>query len=296
MLRLRKETKITAQEFWRWTEHSWKSDKDWRGAKTITAGVDIGSVSSKTVILVDDGLYAYSSIRTGYNSPESAAKAMDVALDGTGMKLSDIQYIVGTGYGRVNVPLAQRTITEISCHARGANFLNPSVRTILDMGGQDCKAIRCDGEGKVTQFIMNDKCAAGTGRGIEGIAQLLEVPIEQIGPMSLTVATEPPPVATTCVIFAKTEVIGLLRRGWDKPQVLAAYCLAVARRVSTFIQRLGVVKEFAITGGIAKNIGIVSRIEKELGVKAVAINPDPQIVGGLGAAIFARDLLLKSRK
>ncbi|MBM2825724.1 MAG: benzoyl-CoA reductase, bzd-type, subunit [Dehalococcoidales bacterium] len=221
---------------------------------------------------------------------------MKAALDITGMQQADIQYIVGTGYGRVNVPFGQRTITEISCHARGANYLDPAVRTILDMGGQDCKAIRCDGHGKVTQFIMNDKCAAGTGRGIEGIAQLLEVPIEEVGPMSLMVDTEPPPVSTTCVIFAKSEVIGLLRRGWSKPQVLAAYCSSVARRVSNFVQRLGVVKEFAITGGIAKNIGVVTRIEKELGVKAVEIKPDPQIVGALGAALFGRDLLLKSRK
>jgi bzd-type benzoyl-CoA reductase Q subunit len=290
-----KETNIAEQEFWRWKEYNWKADKDWHGATTITAGVDIGSVSSKTVIFIDGAMYAYSTLRTGSNSPESATKSMVSALNGTGLKQTDIQYVVGTGYGRVNVPFCQRTITEISCHARGANFLNPAVRTILDMGGQDCKAIRCDSQGKVTQFIMNDKCAAGTGRGIEGIAQLLEVPIEQIGPMSLMVETEPPPVASTCVIFAKSEVIGLLRRGWSKPMVLAAYCSSVARRVSNFIQRMGVAKEFAITGGIAKNIGVVTRIEKEIGAKAVEIKPDPQIVGALGAAIFARDLLLKSR-
>lgn len=257
--------------------------------------MDVGSVSSQGVVITDTDLFAFSTVRTGVNSPESAVKAMNAALDGTGMQLSDIGYIVGTGYGRVNVPFANRTITEITCHARGAHFLNPSVRTILDMGGQDCKVIRCDEQGRVVQFMMNDKCAAGTGRGIEAIADLLEIPIEEVGPMSLTVEKEPPPISSTCAIFAKSEVIGLLRRGWSKPEVIAAYCSALAHRVSVFVQRLGVKKEFAITGGIAKNIGVVTRIEKELGVKAVEIKPDPQIVGALGAALFARDLLLKSR-
>lgn len=245
--------------------------------------------------MADSDIYAYSTVRTGADSPESATKAMNVALDGTEMKLADIQYIVGTGYGRVNVPFAHRTITEISCHARGAHHLNSTVRTILDMGGQDCKAIRCDEQGRVTQFMMNDKCAAGTGRGIEVIAELIEVPIDEVGPMSLMVETEPPPISSTCVIFAKSEVIGLLRRGWSKPQVLAAYCAGLAHRVASLIQRLGVVKEFAITGGIAKNIGVVTRVEKELKVKSVEIKPDPQIAGALGAALFAQGLLLKSR-
>jgi len=283
-------------EYWRWKEYTWKADKDWRGASTITAGIDIGSVSSQAVIMTDGEVYAYSNLRTGSSSPDSAIRALNAALEGTGLKQSDIGFIVGTGYGRVNVPFANRTITEIACHARGANFMNPAVRTILDMGGQDCKAIHCDERGKVIQFLMNDKCAAGTGRGMEVVADLMAVPVTEVGKLSLEVDKEPPPVSSTCVVFAKTEAIGLMREGWSKNQVLAAYCAAMAHRVYTLIQRIGVIKEFAITGGIAKNIGVVKRLEDELGIKGLEMNPDPQIAGGLGAALFARDLLEKQRK
>lgn len=286
-----------SREFWRWKEYNWHSpDIDWRKGQVITAGVDIGSVSTQAVIAVDGELFAYSNMRTGSNSPESARQAMDWALEGTGLKLEDIQYVVGTGYGRVNVPFAHRTITEIACHARGAVFMyGPTVRTILDMGGQDCKAIRCDEKGKVVSFLMNDKCAAGTGRGMEVFADLLSVPIEEVGPMSLEVEKEPDPVSSTCVVFAKSEAIGLLRAGWPKSEVLAAYCSAMAHRVVTLLQRVGVEKDFAITGGIAKNAGIVRRLERELGVQALTPRYDTQIAGALGAALFARGLLEKAR-
>lgn len=284
------------KEYWRWVEYTWKSDKDWHDAQTITAGVDIGSVSSQAVILADREIYAYSNLRTGSNSPESAMKAIKAALEGTVLNLNDIHYAIGTGYGRVNVPFANRTITEITCHAYGAHFMNPMVRTILDMGGQDCKAIRCDERGNVIDFIMNDKCAAGTGRAIEVIADLLAVPISEVGPMSLQVDEEPPPVSSTCVIFAKSEAIGLLRRGRTKPEVLAAYCAAMAHRVVALIKRVGIHKEFAITGGIAKNEGVVKRIERELGVVAVKIGADPQLAGAIGAALFAREFYLKQKR
>jgi len=286
-----------SREFWRWKEYNWKApDLDWRSAAGITAGIDVGSVSSQAVILTDGKIFAYSSQRTGSDSPESAQRAMNRALDGTGMSLENIQFVVGTGYGRVNVPFAQKAITEIACHARGANFMyGPTVRTILDMGGQDCKAIRCDEKGKVTSFLMNDKCAAGTGRGMEVFADLLSIPIEEIGDLSFTVEEEPPPVSCTCVVFAKSEALRLLRRGWAKNKVVAAYCAAMAHRVVTLLERTGVEKEFAITGGIGKNRGVVERIEKELKVKAMAPSWDTQIAGALGAALFARALLEKSR-
>jgi predicted CoA-substrate-specific enzyme activase len=169
------------------------------------------------------------------------------------------------------------------------------VRTILDMGGQDCKAIRCDEKGKVTAFLMNDKCAAGTGRGMEVFADLLSVPIEEIGDLSFTVDAEPPPVSCTCVIFAKSEALRLLRRGWPKNKVVAAYCSAMAHRVVTLLERIGVEQAFAITGGIGKNRGVVQRIEQELHVKALAPTWDTQIAGALGAALFAHALLEKSR-
>ncbi len=281
-------------EFWRWHEYTWKAeDKDWRGHDVVTAGVDIGSVSSKALIMVDGEIYAYSLYRTGSSSPDSAHKAIKGCLDGTGMTVDDIKFVVGTGYGRVNEPFAHETVTEIAGHARGANFMNPAVRTILDMGGQDCKAILCDERGKVMQFLMNDKCAAGTGRGMEVVSELLSVPIIEIGARSLAVDREPPPVSSTCVVFAKTEAVGLLREGFTVDEVLAAYCAAMAHRVVTLIQRVGIQKEFAITGGISKNSGVVKRLEKELGVETVDMAPDPQLAGAVGAALFAKDLLAK---
>lgn len=284
-----------AQEFWRWKEYNWHDpNESWKTAKMLTAGVDVGSVSTQAAIMADGELCAFSSMRTGSDSPDSARKAMEWALKGTDMSLDKIRYIIGTGYGRVNVPFAHRTITEIACHARGANFMyGPSVRTVLDMGGQDCKAIRCDDKGKVSAFLMNDKCAAGTGRGMEVFADLLSVPLEEIGDLSYQVAKEPPPVSSTCVVFAKTEAVGLLRKGWPKNDVLAAYCSAMAHRVSTLLERLGVEGDFGITGGIAKNSGVVKRLEKELNLKALTPRHDPQIAGAVGAALFARTLAQK---
>jgi bzd-type benzoyl-CoA reductase Q subunit len=286
------------KEYWRWPESRWSDEsKDWKSASIVSAGVDVGSVSSQTVILTDGELYAYSNRRTGSNSPDSAQNALDWALKDTGMTVNDIHYTVGTGYGRVNVPFADRAITEIACHARGANFMyGPTVKTILDMGGQDCKAIHCDPKGKVSAFLMNDKCAAGTGRGMEVFANLLAIPIEEVGETSFKVDKEPPPVSNTCVIFAKTEATGLLREGWSKEKVLAAYCSAMAHRVVELLQRIGVEKDFAITGGIAKNEGVVKRIEKEIGITALTPKHDTQIAGALGAALFAKALIEKSRK
>lgn len=285
------------KEYWRWTEYNWKApDIEWREADIISAGVDVGSVSSQAVIMADGRLFAYSNMRTGSDSPDSARKAMGWALEETGLMLEDIQYVVGTGYGRVNVPFANRAITEIACHARGANYIyGPTVRTVLDMGGQDCKAIHCDERGKVTAFLMNDKCAAGTGRGMEVFADLLAVPIEEIGERSLDVDEEPPPVSSTCVVFAKSEATALLREGWPKNKVLAAYCSAMAHRVVTLLERIGVEKDFAITGGISKNIGVVKRLEDELGVNSLATEYDPQIAGAIGAALFAEALVKKER-
>jgi len=257
--------------------------------------VDVGSVSSQAVVTVDGKLFAYSNMRTGSDSPKSAENAMDWALEDTGMTLNDIHYIVGTGYGRVNVPFANRTITEIACHARGGNFMyGNTVRTILDMGGQDCKAIQCDERGKVQNFLMNDKCAAGTGRGMEVFADLLSLPIEDLGELSFQIDEEPEPVSSTCVIFAKSEATGLLRDGWPKNKVLAAYSSAMAHRVITLLERIGVQKDFAITGGIAKNIGVVKRLTKELGIEALSTEYDTQIAGALGAALFAEVLAKKA--
>jgi bzd-type benzoyl-CoA reductase Q subunit len=281
--------------FWRWAEFRWSSPElDWRGAEKITAGVDVGSVSTQAVVMVDGKIYCYSNIRTGSDSPQSALRAMQWALEQTGLTIEKIHYTVGTGYGRVNVPFAKRTITEIACHAKGANFIyGPAVRTVLDMGGQDCKAIRCDQDGKVLSFLMNDKCAAGTGRGMEVLAELLGLPIQEMGELSLKVEEEPPAVSSTCVVFAKSEASKLLRSGWPKERVAAAYCSAMAHRVVVLLERLGVEREFAITGGIAKNLGVVTRVERELGLKALQPRYDTQLAGAIGAALFATSLVEK---
>lgn len=280
------------KEFWKWPEYRHTTpNMDWREAKMITAGVDVGSVGSKAAIMLDGKLYAYSVIRTGGGSEETAIKAMNWALQETGLKTEKTHYIVGTGYGRVNVPFAKRTITEIACHARGAHHVyGPTVRTVLDIGGQDCKAIRCDERGKVTSFLMNDKCAAGTGRGLEVFSDLIGVPIEELGDVSLGVKEEPPPVSNTCVVFAKAESLTLLREGWPKEKVAAAYHLAMVDRIIDLLKRVGIEKDFVVTGGVAKNIGIVSRLERKLGFKPLEPKMDPILAGAIGAALFAKTL------
>ncbi len=261
----------------------------------ITAGVDIGSLSADVVILKDNEILGYSVIRTGPDSAQTAQAAMDVALEDAGskgndLKIEDMDYIVSTGYGRVIVPFAEKNITEISCHAKGANWFFPGVRTILDMGGQDCKAIKCDETGKVKKFHMNDKCAAGTGRSMEVMADLLNIKLEEIGPLSLHIKEEHevPVISTICVIFAKSEVLSLVRKGLPVENVLAGLCEATAKRVKTQINVVGAEDEFVISGGIAKNKGVVERVEELVNMKA-QICFEPQIVGALGAAVFARE-------
>jgi len=283
------------KEYWRWEESCWIDEsKGWRDAKIVTCGIDVGSVSSQAVVCVDGELYGYNSMRTGNNSPDSATNAVNAVLAKAGMKLEDITYVIGTGYGRVNVPFAHKAITEIACHARGANYMGGnSIRTILDMGGQDCKAIHCDEKGKVTNFLMNDKCAAGTGRGMEVIADLMQIPIAELGERSFDVDVEPAAVSSTCVVFAKSEALGLLKSGYTKNKVIAAYCQAMAERVVSLIERIGVENDFFITGGIAKNSGVVRRIEKLLGTTAANTKYDSQIAGALGAALFGYTLMSK---
>jgi bzd-type benzoyl-CoA reductase Q subunit len=293
------------QDFWRWPEASWVNPNiDWKKGTVITAGVDVGSVSTQAVIMVDGEFFAYGNTRTGSDSPNSARNGMNFSLEKTGLRLENIDYCIGTGYGRVNVPMAQQTITEISCHARGANFMyGPEVRTVMDMGGQDCKAINTDEGGKVLNFMMNDKCAAGTGRGMEVFADLIRVPVWEIGPRSFQISKEPPMISSTCVVFAKSEVIGLLEAGAPENEIMAAYCSAMAHRIMELLNRLGVKEKFVITGGIAKNEGVVKRLEKELDIKTADqawANPqyreqnlpfDTQLAGAFGAALFGNTLL-----
>lgn len=291
------QTKVETQEYWRWPEYRRTvSEKDLKGANIITAGVDIGSVGSKATVMADGELFAYAIMRTGGVSEDTAIKVAEWALKGTGLKADRLHYVVGTGYGRVNVPFAKRTITEIACHARGAHYIyGPTVRTVLDIGGQDCKAIRCDERGKVLSFLMNDKCAAGTGRGLEVFADLISVPIAELGQVSLNVDQEPPPVSNTCVIFAKAEALALLRQGWPKEKVAAAYHSAMAERIVDLLTRVGVEKDFVVTGGVTNNVGILKRLENILKVKPLEPKMDPILAGALGASLFAQALYEKEQ-
>ncbi|MCP4630021.1 MAG: 2-hydroxyglutaryl-CoA dehydratase [bacterium] len=254
------------------------------------AGIDIGSRSSQTVILMDGGNLVYSNIETGPDSAETARQSMDEAL--SKIELPDINiekldYIVATGYGRVIIPFANDNISEISCHARGAHAVFPSTRTILDMGGQDCKAIRCNESGMIADFVMNDKCAGGTGRFFEIMADVLKIPLKDVGPLSLK-ANGGIPFNTRCAIFAKSNAMTLLRKDVDKKEILAGLHDAVSRRVFTLLKKVGIEPGLAITGGIAKNIGMVKSLERKLGMDLL-IPAEPQIIGALGAALFAQD-------
>ena len=286
------------QEFWRWTESNWKNpDIDWNDAQFITVGIDVGSVSSQAVIMTDGKIFAYGNMRTGSDSPNSARNAFKFALEATDMPEDRMDYCIGTGYGRVNVPFADRSITEIACHARGANFIyGNAVRTVLDVGGQDIKAIQCDEKGKVANFLMNDKCAAGTGRGMEVFSDLLGVPINDVGDRSFEFkGEEPAAVSSTCVVYAKSEATGLLRKGWSKEEVLAAYCKAMAERIYALIERLGVKAEFAVTGGMAKNRGVMDRLMPMVGLERMKTEWDTQIAGAAGAALFGYAVCQKGK-
>jgi len=286
------------KEFWRWTESNWKNpDLDWKAAQYITVGIDVGSVSSQAVIMADGKISAYGNMRTGSDSPESARNALKFALEATDIPEDRMDYCIGTGYGRVNVPFADRSITEIACHARGANFIyGPQVRTVLDVGGQDIKAIQCDEKGKVTNFLMNDKCAAGTGRGMEVFSDLLGVSINEVGDKSFQYqGEEPEAVAGTCVVYAKSEAMGLLRKGWTQEEVLAAYCKAMADRIYSLVERVGVKSEFAVTGGMAKNRGVMDRLMPMIGMERMKTEWDPQIAGAVGAALFSYALCQRGK-
>jgi predicted CoA-substrate-specific enzyme activase len=249
------------------------------------AGIDIGSLSAEAVLINGSGVLAYSILPTGADSAKVARRALDIALEQADARFEDLVAVVATGYGRVVVPFAQRHITELSCHARGAYQLFPGVRTVLDIGGQDCKVLRCDGEGKLVNFVMNDRCAAGTGRYLELVGRALGIPLDEMGELSLQ-AEDPVGISSRCVVFAKSEVLSLNRKGAAKADILAGVHDAIADRVLQIVARLGVENDFVMTGGVAKNIGVVRAMEKKTG-SVIHIPKEPQIIGALGAASFA---------
>ena len=259
----------------------------------LVCGVDIGSSTSKAVVLNNNHIVSWSVLPTTADSTGSGEEAIYKALRSCNLSLKDVQNIVSTGYGRVNVPLASKTITEISCHARGTHWLFPKTRTILDMGGQDCKAIKCDEKGKVVNFVMNDKCAAGTGRYLEGVAAILGLGIEEIGPRSLQTIEGVATISSYCAVFAENDVLQLLRDGRHPNDILAGACEAIVQKIISLLNRIGGIEEdFSISGGIAKNTGVVRRLESAL-MTVAHIAPEPQIVGAIGAAIFAQEFASK---
>jgi predicted CoA-substrate-specific enzyme activase len=204
------------------------------------------------------------------------------------LRIEDMACIIATGYGRAAVPFAHGTITEISCHASGAHWLVPGVSTVLDMGGQDCKAIRVNERGEVTNFIINEKCAAGTGRFLEIIADALNVPLSEIGRLSLE-STKDISFSAVCTVFVKSEAVAFMKQGVNKADILAGLHKAITKRVMTLLRNVGIEEKFVITGGISKNVGVVTEIGEQLGGIEITIPTEPQIVGAVGAALFAFD-------
>lgn len=251
------------------------------------AGVDIGAVSSKAIILKGNTIIGRSLIHTSVSSEKSGLAALSKALEAAGITRSDLKYIVATGYGRISVPFADKTITEITCHARGAYSLNPGVRTIVDMGGQDCKAIRLDDRGNVVEFCMNDKCASGTGRFLEVMARVFELTLDQIGPLSLK-GTGRVPISSTCTVFAESEVISLMSRGETPENILSSVHFAIAQRVEGLLSRIDIEKDVFFSGGVARNAGMVKALEETLAMPVVTTE-GAQLVGALGAAILAKE-------
>jgi predicted CoA-substrate-specific enzyme activase len=251
------------------------------------AGVDVGAASGEVLIWNGEEIVAYSIVPTGFNSRRAAHQAMDKALEGTGISRQDIGSIVATGYGRIAIDYAHRQVTEISCYARGINHLYPQVRTIIDIGGQDSKAISVGQDGRVVDFLMNDKCAAGTGRFLEVMAKALELGVEDLGEISLQ-AREPHQVSSTCTVFAESEVVTLVAEGVNREDIVAGLHAAIAKRTMSMVNRLGLVSPVAMAGGVAKNKGVVKALEEELG-EALIVPSEPQIVGALGAALLAME-------
>jgi (R)-2-hydroxyacyl-CoA dehydratese activating ATPase len=254
----------------------------------IVAGMDIGSITAETVLLEKEKILAAVILPTGANSRTAAERSLRTALDQACLPREAVSQIVTTGYGRASFPQATRMITEITCHARGAFFVLPQTRTVIDIGGQDSKVIRLDGQGRNVDFQMNDKCAAGTGRFLEVMAHALEVALEDLGRLSRS-AERTIKISSTCTVFAESEVVSLIADNQPKEIIIRGLHDSIADRIMGMAQRVGIEEEVTLTGGVAKNKGVVQALEERLKVK-LFIPPEPQIIGALGAALIARDL------
>jgi predicted CoA-substrate-specific enzyme activase len=278
----------------------------------LTMGIDVGSRSTKCVILDEGRLLTYGSIETGPNIVKTAQAVVDAAVHRRTslwgeyrmplpdvkvehLKIDDMSCIVSTGYGRAVVPFAHRNITEITCHCRGAQWFVPGVSTVLDVGGQDSKGIRIGGKGEVADFTMNDKCAGGTGRFMEIVAEALQVPLSEIGPLSLQ-STKVLPFSSTCAAFGRGAAVTMRKEGERKEDILAGLHEAIAKRVLALVKKVGIADKFVISGGIGRNVGLVKKIEARLEGLKVNLPQEPMIVGAVGAALFALDRARKNVK
>jgi len=251
------------------------------------AGIDVGSLSTDAVILDEKGEIAgYSIVETGANSTEAAEAAFAKALARAGVDRNRVKRIVSTGYGRVSVPFADKRVTEISCHGLGAYTLFPDTGTVIDIGGQDSKVIKVGPAGKVVDFTMNDKCAAGTGRFLEVMAAKLQVPLDQMGDLSLETVGEVR-ISSVCTVFAESEVVSLVARNHPKEEIVRGLHRAIVNRVWSMVKALGIQLEVTMSGGVAKNKGVVAFMEEKLG-RPIHVYGEPQIIGALGAALHAK--------
>ncbi len=260
-----------------------------------TIGIDIGSMSANGVLLNEKKeILSSVIIPTGASSKKAADKTFHQILTEYKLSERDIDYIIATGYGRVKVPFANEVVTEITCHAKGANYYFPKARTIIDIGGQDSKVIKVDANGNVLDFVMNDKCAAGTGRFLEVMARTLEIDLEDMGGLSLN-GKDNVSVSSLCTVFAESEVVSLVGADHKTADICRALHISIAKRITAQVKRIGLEEEIVMTGGVAKNIGVVTELEKNLGCK-IKISEEPQINGALGAALIALEKVLSKNR
>ena len=256
------------------------------------AGIDLGSTMTKVVIIdEDEAILARVETHTGAEHRRLANKVMEQALEQSNLPFTAISYVVATGYGRINVPFADRQITELTCHARGVSSLFPSVRTALDIGGQDAKGLKIK-DGRLIDFVMNDKCAAGTGRFLEVIAKALGLNLEDLGSISLK-STNKVNISNTCTIFAQQEVISRLSEGVPIEDAVAGLHEAIASRTGIMLRRLKIEPDVVFTGGVAKNSGVVKAVKENLACE-ILVPDDPLISGALGAALLGKEFILKA--
>jgi (R)-2-hydroxyacyl-CoA dehydratese activating ATPase len=256
---------------------------------SIVAGCDVGSLTAKAVIMEKGRIISSALLRSKTNPQLSAEAVMQEALSKAGLSMDNIRYCIGTGYGRKNISFVDKDISEIACHGKGARWLNPGARTIIDIGGQDCKAVRLDKDGNVVKFVANDKCASGTGRFLEVMARLLNIPIEEMGSLS-SKSTAPITLSSTCTVWAQADIIKYINSGHKIEDIGAGVNSAMAKRAAILANSVGIEQDVCMTGGVAKNEGVVQDLEKLLGKNIKKMRKaDPQIAGAIGAAIFAME-------